>query len=388
MAIEQLRMSWDELGTGSKAIGEQVVADGFRPDFILGISRGGLLVAGALAYVLGVKNTFTMSVEFYTGVDERLDMPMILPPVPHLVDLHEAHVLIADDVADTGQTLVLVKEWLEGKVADVKIAVLYEKPRSVVQCEYVWERTDRWIVFPWSADDPLETPMAAGAVVRESVSCNRRYAETVLQRRLLSICVVTSAIAVAVLATYRIASGSSDLDYLFWNLALAWVPLVAALALDDVRSTPLSLQLPLLAIWLAFFPNAPYLVTDLIHIDPQDHTAIGILGDAALVSVAPAGLALGFSSLMLVERSVRDRFGGRLALTVAVLSLVLASLGIYLGRVVRLNSWDLLTRPRLVGSVLHQLVLDPLAHPLAVALTIALAVTLSVLYLRFRRLAV
>src|SRR5689334_4088758 len=130
------------------------------------------------------------------------------------------------------------------------------------------------------------------------------YSENVLQRRLLSICVVTSSISVAMLAAYRFASGSSDLDYLFWNLALAWVPLVAALALDDVRSTPLSLQLPLIAIWLAFFPNAPYLVTDLIHIDPQDTTTIGILGDAALVSVAPVGLALGFSSLMLVERTV------------------------------------------------------------------------------------
>jgi uncharacterized membrane protein len=210
----------------------------------------------------------------------------------------------------------------------------------------------------------------------------------VLQGRLLSICAVTSALAVAVVLAYRLAAGSGDLDYLFWNLALAWVPLVAALALDDVRSTPLHLQLPLLAVWLAFFPNAPYLVTDLIHIDPGDHTAIGILGDVALVSVAPAGLALGFSSLMLVERGVRERFGGRLALAVAVLSLLLASLGIYLGRVVRLNSWDLLTRPRVVGSVLHQLVLDPLAHPLAVAATIALAVALSVLYLRFRRLAV
>jgi hypoxanthine phosphoribosyltransferase len=163
MAIEQLRMSWDELGTGSKAIAEQVVADSFRPDFILGISRGGLLVAGALAYALGVKNTFTMSVEFYTGIDERLDMPMILPPVPHLVDLHEARVLIADDVADTGQTLVLVKEFLEGKVADTRIAVLYEKPRSVIRSEYVWSRTDRWIVFPWSADDPMETPLPAGS---------------------------------------------------------------------------------------------------------------------------------------------------------------------------------------------------------------------------------
>jgi len=209
----------------------------------------------------------------------------------------------------------------------------------------------------------------------------------VLQGRLLRICAVTSAIAVSVLAAYRIASGSGDLDYLLWNMALAWVPLVAALALDDVRSTPLRYQLPLLALWLAFFPNAPYLVTDLIHIDPADHTAIGILGDAALVSVAPVGLALGFSSLMLVERTVRQRSGSRVALAVSVLSLVIACLGIYLGRVVRLNSWDLLSRPRVVGSVLHQLVLDPLAHPLAMFGTVALAVTLSVLYLRFRQLA-
>jgi hypoxanthine phosphoribosyltransferase len=163
MAIEQLRMTWDELGTGSKALAEHVAADGYRPDFILGISRGGLLVAGALAYTLGVKNTFTMSVEFYTGVDERLEMPMILPPVPSLVDLHEARVLVADDVADTGQTLVLVRDFLEGKVAEVRMAVLYEKPRSTVRCEYVWERTDRWIVFPWSADDPVEAPLAAHA---------------------------------------------------------------------------------------------------------------------------------------------------------------------------------------------------------------------------------
>jgi hypoxanthine phosphoribosyltransferase len=163
MAIEQLQMSWDELGTGSRALAEQVAADGFRPDFILGISRGGLLVAGALAYALGIKNTFTMSVEFYTGVDERLELPMILPPVPDLVDLHEARVLIADDVADTGQTLVLVKDFLEGKVGEVRIAVLYEKPRSVVRCEYVWSRTDRWIVFPWSADDPVESPLPAAA---------------------------------------------------------------------------------------------------------------------------------------------------------------------------------------------------------------------------------
>jgi hypoxanthine phosphoribosyltransferase len=96
-----------------------------------------------------------MNVEFYTGVDARLDMPMILPPVPDLVDFAETKVLIADDVADTGATLQLVHEFCAGKVAAVRTAVLYEKPRSVVLCDYVWRRTDRWITFPWSAEEPV-----------------------------------------------------------------------------------------------------------------------------------------------------------------------------------------------------------------------------------------
>src|SRR6478609_2620868 len=147
-------MSWVDLGTGARDIAEQVHRDGYLPDIVLGISRGGLLVAGALSYALGVKNTFTMNVEFYTGIDERLDMPMLLPPVPDLVDFHEQRVLIADDVADTGATLALVKDFCEGKVAEVRCAVLYEKSRSMVTCEYVWRRTDSWIEFPWSIRPP------------------------------------------------------------------------------------------------------------------------------------------------------------------------------------------------------------------------------------------
>ena len=124
-------------------------------DIIPGIARGGLPVTGALGYALGIKNTFTMNVEFYTGVDERLPLPMILPPVPVLVDFADFKVLVADDVADTGATLQLVKDFCAGNVAEVRCAVLYEKPRSAVRCEYVWRRTDRWITFPWSAEDPV-----------------------------------------------------------------------------------------------------------------------------------------------------------------------------------------------------------------------------------------
>jgi len=148
-------MSWEDLGTGARELAELVHADGYRPDIVLAIARGGLLVGGAIGYALGVKNTFTMNVEFYTGVDERLEMPMLLPPVPDLVDFAEQKVLIADDVADTGATLALVKDFCEGKVGEVRCAVLYEKPRSTVACEYVWRRTDRWIVFPWSARAPV-----------------------------------------------------------------------------------------------------------------------------------------------------------------------------------------------------------------------------------------
>src|SRR3954464_10726747 len=127
-------MSWDDLGAGARELAQAVADDGYRPDMVLGIARGGLLVAGALGYALGVKNTFTMNVEFYTGVDERLDVPMILPPVPDLIDFADTRVLIADDVADTGETLRTVHEFCEGKVAEVRTAVLYEKPRSSVKC--------------------------------------------------------------------------------------------------------------------------------------------------------------------------------------------------------------------------------------------------------------
>ena len=139
----------------SRELARKVADDGYEPDLVLSIARGGLLVGAALGYALDVKNTWTMNVEFYTGVDERLDVPMILPPVPELVDLESSRMLIADDVADTGETLRLVKEFCAGKVAEVRCAVLYEKSPSVVKCEYVWRRTDLWIDFPWSAQAPV-----------------------------------------------------------------------------------------------------------------------------------------------------------------------------------------------------------------------------------------
>jgi uncharacterized protein len=148
-------LTWEEFGTASRELASMVVGDGFRPDLILGVARGGLLVAGALSYALGMKNCCVINVEYYTGVDERLDVPVILPPHLDVVDLSGAHLLIADDVADTGETLHLVAETVRPQVQELRTAVLYEKSRSIVRCDFVWRRTDEWITFPWSALPPV-----------------------------------------------------------------------------------------------------------------------------------------------------------------------------------------------------------------------------------------
>ena len=148
-------LTWDGFGVAARELAVQVAHSGYRPDLVFSIARGGLFVAGALGYALDVKNLHVANVEFYTGVDERLPLPIMLPPVPDLVDMGGARVLVTDDVADTGATLKLVRDFCRARVGEVRCAVVYEKPRSAVSCEYVWRRTDRWINFPWSTEPPV-----------------------------------------------------------------------------------------------------------------------------------------------------------------------------------------------------------------------------------------
>lgn len=148
-------LTWDLFGTASRELAQTIADDGYEPDLIMSIARGGLIPAGAISYALGIKNVHVMNVEFYTGVDERLAMPVMLPPVPQPVDLSGATVLVIDDVADTGGTLDLVRQFCEGHVKQTRCAVIYEKPRSIVKCEYVWKRTDLWIDFPWSSQPEI-----------------------------------------------------------------------------------------------------------------------------------------------------------------------------------------------------------------------------------------
>ncbi|MGK2874797.1 MAG: phosphoribosyltransferase [Nocardioides sp.] len=148
-------LSYELFGTAVRELAHLVVDSGFEPDIVLSIARGGLGLGMALGYALDVKNTSAINVEFYTGIAETLDLPIMLPPTPAAVDLSGMAVLIVDDVADSGKTLQVVQQFCDGHVDQARSVVLYEKPWSVVKPDYVWRRTDAWIDFPWSSEPPL-----------------------------------------------------------------------------------------------------------------------------------------------------------------------------------------------------------------------------------------
>lgn len=148
-------LGWERFGTAIRELAQAVADSGFAPDVVVAVARGGLPVGGAMAYALGTKAVGTLNVEFYTGVDERLAAPQVLPPLLDTDALHGLRALVVDDVADTGETLALVQRLIAEHCDEARTAVLYAKSRSVVDPDFVWRRTDSWITFPWSALPPV-----------------------------------------------------------------------------------------------------------------------------------------------------------------------------------------------------------------------------------------
>ncbi|TAM67533.1 MAG: phosphoribosyltransferase [Microbacteriaceae bacterium] len=148
-------LGWLEFGDASRELATAVVEGGFEPDFVIAIARGGLLLAGAIAYALDTKACGALNVEFYTGVDERLPEPVLLPPMLDNEAIAGKRVLLVDDVSDSGRTLDLVVTLLEKYDAAVQTVCLYSKPRTVREPDYVWHKTEHWITFPWSALPPV-----------------------------------------------------------------------------------------------------------------------------------------------------------------------------------------------------------------------------------------
>ena len=148
-------LDWHEFGEASRELAAQVHQSGFVPDMVVAIARGGLLLAGSVAYALDVKSCGAINVEFYTGVDLRLDEPMLLSPMLDTPSVAGQRVLLVDDVSDSGRTLAMVLELLLSAQADVRSLCLYSKPETLLEPDYVWRKTSKWIAFPWSSLPPV-----------------------------------------------------------------------------------------------------------------------------------------------------------------------------------------------------------------------------------------
>jgi uncharacterized membrane protein len=173
-------------------------------------------------------------------------------------------------------------------------------------------------------------------------------------------------------------SGTLSYTSLFWNLFLAVIPFGVSTLLSRIK-TPSIVFYSLALLWLLFFPNAPYVLTDLIHL--RQHTVPVWYDLLLLLSFAWTSLMFGFVSLADMQRLIQQRFNATVGWLFAVAAVLLGSFGIYLGRFLRWNSWDVITEPRQLAWDIFERVANPLAYTHTFGFTVLLAAFLLLAYL-------
>jgi uncharacterized membrane protein len=204
-------------------------------------------------------------------------------------------------------------------------------------------------------------------------------------RSLISIFVLlitASAISLFLAAIRMSRSDSARYGFLLWNLMLAWIPfLFAGLAyvLANIRKRFLYLMVFVSALaWLIFFPNAPYILTDFQHLSYEATDAIPVWYDVILlIWFAWTGLLLGVISLYLMQEIIKRMLGKHISWVFVLVVTLLSSFGVYVGRFMRWNSWDVWHRP--IPLLLD--ILDQLRHPLANKDTYVFTIIFALLFL-------
>ncbi|MBK8050317.1 MAG: DUF1361 domain-containing protein [Anaerolineales bacterium] len=203
------------------------------------------------------------------------------------------------------------------------------------------------------------------------------------QLAILSCVLILSSAMSVTLSVFRVwYSGVWSYVFLNWNLLLAWIPLGLAgllVLLNRMRPRPRLTLLTLLACWLLFFPNSPYIVSDLLHLDPRNNVPQWF-DLIMLFSYAWNGLIIGFLSLWLVQQIVADWTNATTGWFFALIVLGATGFGIYLGRFERWNSWDILVNPT---GLIHDIavrIANPLDYPRTLAVTVLFAGFLTIAY--------
>ena len=145
--MEKEYLDWTKVDEAIWTLKDEIFKD-FVPDIIVGVARGGLVPAFRLSHITDNILMRVVDVKFYTDIDKRTEKPNITVPLNE--NIENMNILIVDDVADTGKTLVEVKKHVQEKNPKmVKIAVIAKKPHSIIDPDYYVFETDEWIIFPW-----------------------------------------------------------------------------------------------------------------------------------------------------------------------------------------------------------------------------------------------
>lgn len=202
---------------------------------------------------------------------------------------------------------------------------------------------------------------------------------------LLATLSLSTLLSVALVAVRIECSGHVTYLFLVWNLFLAWTPLFSALVFwwfSQYERRSLLLLLGFFGGWLLFFPNSPYIVTDFLHLEPRQNVPTWY--DLLLIfSFAWNGLILGFISLWIVQSVVEKLLGRVASWLMALCTLTASGFGIYLGRFLRWNSWDVLTDPYGLAIDIYTRLSNPLSHPRVLVVTLLFSAFLTIAYLIF-----
>ncbi len=181
-------------------------------------------------------------------------------------------------------------------------------------------------------------------------------------------------------------AGRPAFSNLVWNLFLAWIPFACALLADRLaagRGPQRWLFWPAALGWLLFFPNAPYILTDLIHLTFFRNLAPQWIWFDLLSNLlfALTGLLLGFASLAVMQGLVRERAGRWAGWAFAAAASLLAGFGVYLGRFLRWNSWDVVRAPQQLAADVSQRLGNPVEFRYTFGFSLLCAVVLFATYL-------
>ena len=151
--------SWEQIYEMLLNLADKIRKDRFKPDIIVGVSRGGWVPGRVMSDLLENPQIANVKAEFYKGVAETKGEPIITQPVS--MQVKGKKILVIDDVADTGRSLRKVRSHLsEQGATDVKIATIYHKPWSVTLPNYYEKETKRWVIFPWERKETVRNILA------------------------------------------------------------------------------------------------------------------------------------------------------------------------------------------------------------------------------------